>query len=124
MGFQVGRTFELDFTDTDADGAVVRCRSASIATIREMFDDATDLERETQIIADHIVEWNLEDGGVPIPVSVDGLLMLEQPFKNLIAGEWLKATRGISVPFDRRSPGGGKQPAEDNTEPFIRMEPE
>ena len=122
MGFQVGRVFELDFTDTDADGAIVKVRSCSIATLRELRECQVD--DEIRIFVDHVTEWNLEDaGGVPVPVTVAGMLSLEEPFKNLMIREWLKATRAISVPFGRRSDGGVPSPTGDEPAPSIPMEP-
>jgi hypothetical protein len=121
MGFQVGRTFSLEFEDTDADGAVVKIRSASIATIVEL--RTCTLVREAEIVAEHVTEWNLEDGEVSVPISGAGVLSLEEPFKNLIINEWLQATRGISVPFDRRSSDGVKPPEAEQPEPSIPMEP-
>jgi hypothetical protein len=120
MGFQVGRVFELDFADTDAAGAIVKVRSCSIGTLRgiETVDD------EIREFADHVVEWNLEDSeGVPIPTTFDGMLMLEEPFKNLLIREWMKATRGISRPFDHRSDDGEPSPTGDEPAPSIPMEP-
>lgn len=124
MGFQIGRTFELDFGEegeTDAYGAVIKMRSASIATLTEFSTCGGDRERE--IIAAHIVEWNLEDGGVPLPVEAESLRKLDPPFRDLIWTEWIRATRGVSAPFDRRSEGGEQSPEEDDTEPLIPMEP-
>jgi hypothetical protein len=119
MGFQIGRSFSLEFEDTDADGAVVKVRSASVATIVEL--RTCPLVREAEIVAEHVTEWNLEDGEVPVPITADGVMSLEEPFKNLIINEWLKATRAISVPFDRRSSGGVKPPEEELQEPSIPM---
>jgi hypothetical protein len=60
---------------------------------------------------------------VSVPISGAGVLSLEEPFKNLIINEWLQATRGISVPFDRRSSDGVKPPEAEQPEPSIPMEP-
>jgi hypothetical protein len=121
-GFQIGRRFVLDFTDTDAAGAVVKCGSASVAEVLEIYKDVTTIERESEIVAAHITEWNLEDDGVPVPITAAGLMSLEVPFRALIVAEWLEATRGITAPFDRRSNGGGPSPTVDNEEPFIPMD--
>lgn len=124
MGFQIGRTFELDFGqegETDAYGASIKMRSGSIATLTEF--TSCDAVKEREIIIAHVVEWNLEDGGVPLPVETESLRKLDPPFRDLIWTEWIKASRGISAPFDRRSADGEPSPAGDNTEPSIPMEP-
>lgn len=121
-GFQVGRTFSLEFVDTDAEGAVVKMRSASVQTVLDIFKPELPIEGESEIVADHLVSWNLEDNGVPVPMTAEGLMSLEVPFRSLIVSEWLKATRGLSAPFDRRSDGGGPSPEEDSEEPSIPMD--
>lgn len=126
MGFQIGRKFKLDFGEvgeTDLAGATVRMRSASIDTLIEVQSPDIDLDRECEIIAGHVIEWDLEDGGVPLPVEAASIRKLDPPARALIYNEWMKATRGISAPFDRRSAGGVPSPAEDEPEPFIQMEP-
>lgn len=123
-GFQIGRQFSLEFAGTDAEGAVVKMRSASIATIIELTEgeDLTAVE-EIEIMARHLIEWNLEDAdGAPLPATAAGVLQLEVPFKSLILAEWMKATRGITAPFDRRSDDGGQSPQEEPEEPSIPME--
>jgi hypothetical protein len=121
VGFKVGRVFELDFTDTDAAGAVVKVRSVSIGRLAEVPDKTTHVQ-DAEFLAEHLVEWNLEDAGGPVPLTVKGLLSLELPFFWLIYGEWMKATRGVSAPFDRRSSGGGSPPVADEPAPSIPME--
>lgn len=123
MGFQIGRTFVLDFGEegeTDAYGAVIKMRSGSIEALFEM--GPADAAREREIVAEHVIEWNLEDNGVPLPIEPDTFLKLDEPFRNLIWTEWVKASRGISAPFDRRSAGGAPSPAEEPTAPSIPME--
>ena len=120
MGFQIGRVFDLDFTDTDAAGAVVKMKSCSVGNLIA-FREAND-ERFAELLAQHVKEWNLEDDGIPVPVTAAGVLSLEKPFVDLIYVEWLRATRGITVPFDRRSNGGGPSPTADEQEPSIPMD--
>lgn len=123
MGFKVGRVFVLEgeFKDTDAEGAHVTVRSTSINVIEEMRDSPR--PREIELVAKHLVGWDLEtEDGVPIPATVDGLRSLEEPLFILIANEWLKATRGISHPFDRRSDDGEPSPTGDEPAPSIPME--
>lgn len=124
MGFKVGRVFafEGEFKGTDAEGAHVRMRSASMQTVIEFRAAAG--RAEAEIMAAHLVDWDLEDpDGKPIPTTVEGIMSLEMPLIGLIADEWMKATRGISVPFDRRSDGGETSPPEEPEAPSIPMEP-
>jgi len=102
MGFKVGRIFDLKFEGTDLDGAEIKIRSASVQTNLEM--GTCSVERECEIIGEHLVSWNLEaEDGSSLLADVSGVLSLEVAAKNLLIREWMKATRGISAPLDRRS---------------------
>lgn len=104
MGFETARKFTLDFTDTDWSGAIVEMGPLSIKELQELL--AGDLQDEAKIFADHLISWDLEFKGKPIPQTVDGFLSLEEPARDLVVKEWLRATRGISAPLDRRSKDG------------------
>lgn len=124
MGFQIGRKFKLDFGEvgeTDLAGAFVRMRSGSIEVLLE-FETCT-LDRECEILADHVIEWDLEDKGVTLPVEAASFLKLDPPARTMIYNEWVKATKGVTAPFDRRSNDGGRSPTAADAEPFILMEP-
>lgn len=125
MGFEVGRTFVLDFGkegETDAYGAEVKVRSMSIATDMEWAQ--ADQRREAEIMAEHILSWNLQRDGEPVPITADGILSLDRPMVQIIAVEWVRATRGLSAPFDRRLPNGGPSPAPVPAEQFVMMDPQ
>lgn len=109
MGFVIGRTFELDFTGTEVAGAIVKVRSASVATLQMVLEGATKIEDDAKIFAEHLISWNLElKEGEPLPLTAESVLQLEEPFMRLIVGEWIKATRGVTAPLDHRSSGGAK----------------
>ncbi len=101
MGFEIKRTFTLDFTDTDWEGAIVKLGPLSIGELRKML--AGSFDDEVEITVAHLIEWDLEYEGTPIPVTMEGFLMLEEPARDLIVKEWLRATRGVTAPLDRRS---------------------
>ena len=102
MATEMRRVFTLDFKGTAIPDAIVKVKSASIGTLLAMLD-APDATVEMQALADHIVEWDLVNDGVPIPLTLEGVRSLEEPAFKLIVSEWLKATRGISAPLDKRS---------------------
>jgi hypothetical protein len=104
MGFEIKRTFTLDFTDTEWSGAIVKMGPLSIKGLRELF--AGEPEDEARIFVDHLISWDLEFDGEPVPQTVEGFFSLEEPARDLVVKEWLRATRGISAPLDRRSKDG------------------
>lgn len=105
MGFETERTFDLNFEGTEWDGAEVKLRSASIGTLRALFA-SKDVDVEMQVLADHLIEWNLTKNGEPIPATFEGIQTLEEPAKDLIVKHWLRATRGITAPLDKQSKDG------------------
>lgn len=113
MGFKVGRTFVLDFTGTELDGAEVTFRSCSIGDLQDLYaaDGVAGPDGEAVKVARFLVKWNLEDqDGAPIPATAAGLLSLEAPAYRLVVGEWMKATKGITAPLDHRSNAGAGLP--------------
>jgi len=111
MGFKIGRVFTLNFEGTDLDGAEIKIRSASVQTNLEL--GTCTVERECEIIGEHLVSWNLEEeNGAEIPADTEGVTQLEVAVKNLLIREWMKATRGISAPLDRRSKDIDSSPEE------------
>jgi len=121
MGFEVSRAFTLDFSDTDWEGAIVKVRAAPIAVILEMGE--CDLTREAELLAEYVAEWNLEHYGKPIEISQEAIFnTLEPAGKNLIIKEWMRASRGITAPLDRRSDAGESSPEVENVELSIPME--
>lgn len=115
---EIGRTFELDFTGTEAAAATVRVRSASVATLKKVLDGNQEVEDDAKIFAEHLISWDLTENGEPVPLTAEGVMRLEEPLMRLIVGEWIKATRGVTAPLDHRSSGGAK-PQEEQ----IPMEP-
>lgn len=118
MGYKVGRTFSLEFEGTDLHGAVVKIRSQSIGVLKELISEECTVDREMEILAEHLLSWNLEtEDGAEIPATVAGVEMLEVAAKNLILREWRHASTGLTAPLDRRSSDGEK-----SEEPEIMME--
>ncbi len=104
MGFEIKRTFTLDFSETEWSGAIVKMGPLSIKELQELLSG--DFETEAKLFIDHLISWDLEFDGVPVPQTVDGFYSLEEPARDLVTKEWLRATRGISAPLDRRSKDG------------------
>lgn len=110
MGYEVGRTFVLDFEGTNLDGVEVSIRSCSIKVLLEL-EEATMVQRECEILSEHLVSWNLTFNNEPVPATLEGVLSLENALKNAILKEWRKATIGITAPLGQRSSDG--KPLED-----------
>lgn len=124
MGFKLGRIYVLEFEGTGLEGAVVKLRSPSIATMDKLLEVGTDRNAQYQIMIDHLESWNLDTAeGEPLPHTVEAMLThMEAGVAKLILKEWYLAARGVTAPLDQRSDDGEQPPAEESTAPSIPME--
>lgn len=107
MGFRLNRTYALEFKG-DLEGFEVKLRSTSIAVVFEV-QQAVELKRLAELLAEHIVSWNYEDAeGKPLEPTVDNLLGLEEVVLVAIAREWVRAARGVTAPLDDGSTSGNE----------------
>jgi hypothetical protein len=99
VGFRLNRTYVLEFEGALA-GAEVKIRSTSVGVLLEL-RDASSEKRVAELLASHLVEWNLENEiGDPIPLTVEGVLSLEGVVLGRIAREWYRAASGLTAPLD------------------------
>lgn len=119
MGFVPPTTvYKLQFED-DYAGLEVRMRASKL---RMLFDaqDLLDLDPSSmnpeeakraaevfQIIADHLVSWNVETAkGKKVPATFQGLLDQEMPMVARIFAEWQKAMVAVPGPLSQPSRSG------------------
>ena len=109
MGFDVGRTYVLEFEGTAMYGAVIKLRGTSIGVMLKL-NDALDTEEWAALLCQHVIEWNLELDGEPIKPTVEDVLgKVERVHLQLIATEWRKAAGGITTPLPPPSTDGEMQ---------------
>lgn len=121
MGYEVkDTTYTLEFDDRP--GAEIVCRAGSMrqhlealsldwVLRRELFaqrfrtdeEANAELARLYDIFAEHIVSWNLEIKGQPVPITADGLLSLDREFSKAATTAWLRGVFGISAPLEQPS---------------------
>lgn len=132
MGYKAQRkSFLLDFEGVeDLDGLEVRIRSTSMGSILRLAEidnirpskmsteDVKTLRSCFEIVADCMVEWNLEDDNDrPVPSTVDGLLAQDPQFVITIIKAWVRAMTGVAAPLVTPSQDG-----EQSLEASIPME--
>lgn len=110
MGFRLNRTYVLHFEGAMA-GAEIKLRSTSVATVMRL-RQSTDVPEIVGMLAEHVVEWNLEDEkGEPLPITADAILNdLEESVVAAIVREWFKAAVGVTAPLDGPSTSGEQFP--------------
>lgn len=115
-GYEVEDTvYKLVFPDTEYEGLEIRVRAMSMAQrLHAVFDlsaepgdtmaDARAKQRELhQMLVEHVVDWNLQRAGEPIPVTLDGLYSLEPEFVGTITGVWQVGRAAVPAPLDEPS---------------------
>lgn len=127
------KIYKLIFADEEMNGLEVRCTSVTINTMLELTAlaglaskspdeyDADDLQAVDVVFdafAGALVSWNLlDDEGVPVPATVEGIRGQDIDFINEIIKAWMERVAGISDPLGRRSTAGSR-----SLEALIPME--
>jgi hypothetical protein len=113
MGYTPRRhVYLLQFEGEEFEGLEVRMRAAKLGM---MFDARTlaaidmtnpsvaDVDatlEQMEILADHIVSWNIEDeDGNPVPANLDGLKQQEVPLVGQIFAAWQQAMGDVTGPL-------------------------
>jgi len=108
MGFKVNRTYTLNFTGSDLEGAQIKLRAISVGTLMQIRDHikaarAGDIDGSenalNKMLVDHIVEWDLEDDeGKVLDITLENLMRLQANFVALISEQWLLTAKGVPDP--------------------------
>lgn len=120
MGFTPKKTiYRLDFEGTDLDGLEVRMRGGKLASafataglvgVTEANATAADVQlllSQYEELADHIIEWNLEDDeGNPVAPGLEGLQSLEIRYVKMIGDAWQRAQVDVPGPLPQPSSSG------------------
>lgn len=123
MGFDVGRTFKLEWPETHfLYGALIRMRSAPLGLSLRIRNGMAWEELVAAMCA-HVAEWDLEIGGKPVElVTATVLESIDQPVLVAIARAWQDASAGVTAPLDATSGDGPASPDMDELELSIPME--
>lgn len=112
MGFEVKRTTaRLIFDDPEMAGAEVVCRGVPLGTYFELAklqDVGTDGGLQLmQTFAEKVLdEWNLQEEGVAIPATFDGLMSLEPGMAMAIIDAWIRSVVTVKAPLAEPSTDG------------------
>ncbi len=92
----------------------MKIRSTSTATMLALREMTEDTKAMVKLLADHVVEWNLETAaGEPLPITADFIMEeLEEPVIAEILLQWYRAATGITAPLDDGSTNGAQFPVE------------
>ncbi len=102
MGFQRKRKmYKLDFEGTEWDGLVVKLGGLTTGEYLDFVSVAgptDDGDNQTaqmiQMLADHLMSWNLEDDGEPIPTTLEGLKSNDIQMNMAIVHAWTTVMGG------------------------------
>jgi hypothetical protein len=91
------RMMDVDPNDEAAARAVIASIDIeSVAGVRETFQE----------FAEHLVSWNLQEDGVPIPATLEGVNSQDSMFILRLARAWQEALSGVGSPLPHGSSNG------------------
>lgn len=110
------KIYRLVFENGDLAGFVARVKSCSFGAI---IDAGTDLEANTALLADCLVDWNLERAdGSPVPCDLENLRAQDPPLINALIKAFSDAVFSVNDPLAQSSPAGPP-----SVEASLPMEP-
>lgn len=112
MGYKITpKVYRLVFEEFE--GMVVRMRSMPVRDLLAVMgqadaeDEVEGIRDSIRVLADHLVDWNLEDeDGHPLPATQESLESLEIGMVNRLTEEWMAAVTGVSGPLGSASSPG------------------
>tara|TARA_Y100000310_G_C20636520_1_gene791471 strand:+ start:1136 stop:1561 length:426 start_codon:yes stop_codon:yes gene_type:complete len=123
------RTLTLQFEDSDFQGVEVVCdRSASLDTVMGVQSAAAegDLEEMFRLLGGEVIQsWNIDDdGGNPIPATIEGVRQVDMELLLKISREWSMALGAVDAPLEPESNNGHiPAPALEGMEQFAESLP-
>lgn len=112
--------YKLVFEDPQFEGLEITTRSTSMAGLLGMAQladvaggkatsaELSQLRPLLERFVSCVVEWNLEDDGVAVPVTIDALLDQDPDFVMATVMAWTEAISGVPDPLGETSNGGGQ----------------
>lgn len=100
-GFDVSRTvYKLTFDDPRFDGFEVSVQAMSVLetwAYNDAVAEAATPSAVTRLVIEtigaHLLSWNAQRGGEPVPATIEGLTGLDDHYISAIMSGWLKAIR-------------------------------
>ena len=113
MGYQ-RRVYKLVFDDPEMNGLEVTARSVSIGVMRRVMalsdEEGTPetLFKMAEEFSKALVSWNLEEDGVPVPATLEGLEDQDSNFLLEVIGAWTSTIARVddASPLDSDSDSG------------------
>lgn len=126
MGYKRNpKIYHLTWADGEYAGLEVNIRSLNMGQLLEAksgkgADGKDGLEGTVELLADRIVDWNLEDeDGNPVPATLEAMKGEDDDFVLGIINRWMEAVSGVPAPLDETSNSGEiSQVASIPTEPL------
>lgn len=113
MAFQRKRkVYRLLFEGTEYDGLDVRVQGLTTGEYLELVSlsgntsEASETEKLLVFFASHLVAWNLEEDGMPVETSLDGVKSNDLAMNLRIIDAWTDAMVSVSKDTEKKSLAG------------------
>lgn len=111
MAFQRKRkVYKLDFEGTEYEGLVVKVRGLTTGEYLELVTltataDASESETEKllKLLATHLVSWNLQEDGEPIPATFEGVKSNDLAMNTAIIDAWTSSMVNVPAGTEKKS---------------------
>ena len=114
MGLQRKRKiYKLDFAGTEYEGLEVKVGGLTTGEYLELVglsapgeEGGAETERMLRFFASHLRSWNLEEDGVAIPTSFEGIVTNDLSMNMTIIGAWTSALADVPEETEKKLPSG------------------
>lgn len=114
MAFQRKRkVYHLDFGGTEYDGLEVKVHGLTTGEYLELVsltgstgEKSSETEQLLRLFAKHLVSWNLQEEGEPVPSSFDGVKANDLAMNMRIIDAWTDAMVNVSAATEKKSLAG------------------
>ncbi len=107
------KVYKLDFSGTEYDGLEVRVSGLTTGEFLEVVmlgatdKDSNETEKTIQLLAKHLISWNLEDeDDNPVPPTYEGLKSVDFSMALYISNAWTDAIINVSEETEKKSRSG------------------
>lgn len=104
------KVYRLNFAGTEFDGLEVRLHGLTTGEYLELVtltgatdDSGGETERLLKLFAKHLISWNLQEDGEPVPADFDGVRANDLAMNMYIIDSWTSAMVSISPDTEKKS---------------------
>jgi hypothetical protein len=106
------KVYKLDFSGTEYDGFEVHVQGLTTGEYLELVSlsgnaaESSETEKLLVLFSTHLVHWNLQDDGVPVPCTLDGVKANDLAMNMRVIDAWTDAMVNVPKSAEKKSLAG------------------